>query len=173
MEGGITSRIFTPTIRSMSLFMGLIRLRQYQVFFQKDNVDWSRPGRNFIKRSCCWTGNDCKLDESQNRLNRSSEKAMKHSIYKIRSFKKSGPYTLEISFDDKCKRTIDFQPVLGGDLYGPLKDPEFFNRVRLDREVHTLIWPNGADFDPATLHDWSKHRHAFALAAKRWESARR
>lgn len=98
---------------------------------------------------------------------------MKHSIYKIRSFRKSGPYTLVISFDDKCKRTIDFQPVLAGDLYGPLKNPKMFNRVRLDREVHTLVWPNGADFDPAILHDWSKHRHAFALAAKRWESTRR
>jgi hypothetical protein len=35
-----------------------------------------------------------------------------------------------------------------------LQDPELFGRVRLDPEVHTLVWPNGAHFDPATLHDW-------------------
>jgi len=29
-----------------------------------------------------------------------------------------------------------------------------FRQVRLDPEVHTVVWPNGADFDPATLHDW-------------------
>jgi hypothetical protein len=29
-----------------------------------------------------------------------------------------------------------------------------FNQVRIDPEVHTLVWPNGADFDPAMLHDW-------------------
>ena len=95
---------------------------------------------------------------------------MKHSIHKIRAFKKMGPYTLEISFDDKSKRVIDFEPILAGELYGPLRNPKVFGRVRLDREIHTLVWPNGADFDPAILHDWSKHRGAFTSAAKRWES---
>ena len=98
---------------------------------------------------------------------------MKHSIYKVRSFKKAGPYILEISFDDKCKRIIDFQPILAGDLYGPLKSLKVFNRVRLDHEIHTLVWPNGADFDPAILHDWSKHLQAFSSAARRWEAERR
>jgi hypothetical protein len=36
---------------------------------------------------------------------------------------------------------------------GPLRDQALFRQVRLDSEVHTLVWPNGADFDPATLHD--------------------
>lgn len=98
---------------------------------------------------------------------------MKHSIRRVLSFKKAGPFTLQISFDDKCRRTIDFQPVLAGDLYGPLKSSRMFNRVRLDREVHTLVWPNGADFDPAVLHDWPKHLQAFSSAAKRWEAASR
>jgi hypothetical protein len=35
-----------------------------------------------------------------------------------------------------------------------LRDPEFFAQVRIDSEAHTLVWPNGADFDPANLHDW-------------------
>jgi hypothetical protein len=100
------------------------------------------------------------------------ENHMEHSIYRVCSFKKAGPYTLEISFDDHSKQTIDFQPILAGELYGPLKNPKLFNRVRLDREIHTLVWPNGADFDPAILHDWSKHVRAFSSAARRWESAR-
>jgi hypothetical protein len=29
--------------------------------------------------------------------------------------------------------------------------------VQIDPEAHSLAWPNGADFDPATLHDWPKY----------------
>jgi hypothetical protein len=43
-----------------------------------------------------------------------------------------------------------------------------FNQVRLDPEVHTLVWPNGADFDPATLHDWPQHEPALAALAATW-----
>ena len=48
---------------------------------------------------------------------------------------------------------------------------EQFNQVRLDPEVHTLVWPNGADFDPATLHDWHKQLMALTERARQWELA--
>lgn len=35
-------------------------------------------------------------------------------------------------------------------------DERVFNQVEIDPEVHALVWPNGADFDPETLHDWLK-----------------
>lgn len=47
-------------------------------------------------------------------------------------------------------------PVLYGYYYGPLRDLELFNQVRLDPDIHTLVWPNGADFDPATLYNWNE-----------------
>lgn len=40
--------------------------------------------------------------------------------------------------------------------------PGLFNQVGIDPEVKTLVWLNGADFDPATLHDWPEHKEAFA-----------
>jgi hypothetical protein len=43
-----------------------------------------------------------------------------------------------------------------------------FNQVRIDAEAHTLVWPNGADFDPATLHDWPLYEQAFREMARRW-----
>jgi hypothetical protein len=46
-----------------------------------------------------------------------------------------------------------------------------FNAVTLDPEVHTLVWPNGADFDPATLHDWPEHELAMMDMARRWAAA--
>jgi Protein of unknown function (DUF2442) len=63
---------------------------------------------------------------------------------------------------------IDFEPVLRGALYGPLRDPALFAAVRIDSEAHTLVWPNDADFDPETLHDWPAVRDAFVRMAEQW-----
>jgi hypothetical protein len=95
---------------------------------------------------------------------------MTHPIYRIQSFEIVAPYTLRIYFDDKTEQTIDFRPILAGELYRPLRSLELFNQVELDREVQTLVWPNGADFDPATLHDWPDNERAFRELAQRWET---
>lgn len=65
-------------------------------------------------------------------------------------------YTLCVLFDDDTEQVIDFEPVLHGYYYGPLRDLTLFNQVRVDPEIHTLVWPNDADFDPATLYNWHK-----------------
>src|SRR5436190_14146619 len=78
---------------------------------------------------------------------------MSHPIYRVRSFEIVAPYTLRVRFDDNTEQTIDFRPVLAGELYGPLRNLKLFYQVRIDSEVETLVWPNGA-VDPATLHEW-------------------
>ena len=94
---------------------------------------------------------------------------MVHPIYRVVSFEIVAPYTLRVQFDDQSVQTIDFQPVLAGELFQPLRDVALFNQVRIDPEVHTLVWPNGADFDPATLHDWSDQVDALKVLAEQWE----
>ena len=94
---------------------------------------------------------------------------MDHPIFRVRGFSIVGPYTLRVAFDDGTERIIDFQPVLAGQLFGPLWDMALFNQVEIDPEVHTLVWPNGADFDPATLHDWPDHVDALTARARKWE----
>ena len=97
---------------------------------------------------------------------------MNHAIHRVTSFEIVGPHTLAVTFADGLTRTIDFLPVLRGELYGPLREADFFKRVTLDPEVHTLVWPNGADFDPATLHDWPDIVDNFTALAERWTEAR-
>ena len=94
---------------------------------------------------------------------------MCHPICRVRSLEIVSAYTLRVGFDDGAEQTIDFRPILAGELYGPLRDLELFSRVRIDAEAGTLVWPNGADFDPATLHDWPVHEPAFRELARRWQ----
>ena len=94
---------------------------------------------------------------------------MSHPICRVCSCEIVSGYTLRVRFDDDTKQTIDFQPILTGELYGPLRDPEVFHRVGTDQEVHPLVWPNGADFDPATLHVWPVNEQAFRDLARRRE----
>jgi hypothetical protein len=35
-----------------------------------------------------------------------------------------------------------------------LRDIELLEQIRIDPEVHTILWPNGVDFDAATVHEW-------------------
>src|SRR3954470_23916106 len=93
---------------------------------------------------------------------------MTHPIHRVQSFRIEAPYTLWVRFEDNSEQLIDFRPVLAGALFGPLQDLKLFNQVKLDPEVHTLVWPNGADFDPATLHDWALYVDALSARAKQW-----
>ena len=55
-------------------------------------------------------------------------------------------------------------------VYGPLQDKTLFDRVRIDAEAQTLVWPNGADFDPATLYRWPELGPELEARAKSWVS---
>lgn len=98
---------------------------------------------------------------------------MSHEIYRVVSFEKVALFTLKVAFDDGTSQVIDFRQVLKGEMYGPLKDPTLFDQVRIDPEVHTLVWPNGADFDPAILHNWVESGPALKSLAEKWVSGQR
>ena len=95
---------------------------------------------------------------------------MSHPIHRVTSFVVEAPYVLRVSFSDGTSQVINFLPVLAGELFAPLKDLTVFNQVQIDPEVHTLVWPNGADFDPATLHDWPEYGPLLAERAQRWKA---
>ncbi len=96
---------------------------------------------------------------------------MAHAIHRVTSVEVIGTYELRVGFEDGSSREIDLEPILRGELYGPLRDPELFAKVAVDPEVHTLVWPNGADFDPAILHDWPEHEEPMRHLASRWALA--
>jgi hypothetical protein len=95
---------------------------------------------------------------------------MHHPIHRVASYAVVAPYTLRVAFNDGTEQRIDFGPVLHGPLFGPLRNLDAFNAVALDPEAGTLVWPNGADFDPATLHDWPHVCEELVARATLWAS---
>lgn len=81
---------------------------------------------------------------------------MSHPLYEVVGFEFVQSYRLKVHFNDQSEQEIDFEPVLYGEVYGPLRSMDLFKQVRLDAEIRTLVWPNGADFDPYVLHEWPR-----------------
>jgi hypothetical protein len=97
---------------------------------------------------------------------------MGHVIHRVDQFEIVGPYTLTVRFTDGSQQRIDVRPVLEGEVFGPLQDLQLFNSVELDPTFGTSLQrPNGADFDPETLHNWPKYREEFAAMARRRAAA--
>ena len=65
-----------------------------------------------------------------------------------------GEHRLRIVFDDGASGEIDASRWTWRGVFEPLRDPSYFARVELDDELGTIIWPNGADVAPETLHLW-------------------
>ncbi len=80
-----------------------------------------------------------------------------YKLYDVTNFEIMVDYTLRLEFDDGTEQVIDFEPILLGPIFGPLRELEIFNQVRLDAELGTLVWPTGADIDPTVLHNWPQH----------------
>ena len=94
---------------------------------------------------------------------------MYHQIYRVTAFHMIGDYCVRVCFDDGTEQTINFEPVLYGEMGGPLREIKLFNQVSIDPIAHTLSWPNGADFDPETLRHWDEYKDELAERAKSWE----
>ena len=62
-------------------------------------------------------------------------------------------YVLWIRFSDGVEGQIDLGSDLDGEIFKPLKKIEYFKQFKLDNDLATIAWPNGADFAPEFLYD--------------------
>jgi hypothetical protein len=69
-------------------------------------------------------------------------------------------YVIELTFSDGTKGEVDLSSELYGRLFEPLKDLNEFRKVRVDADLSTIVWPNGADLAPDTLYDLVVHSPA-------------
>lgn len=90
-------------------------------------------------------------------------------VRKVTGFELVDHYTLQVFFDDDAQQVIDLEPVLHGEMWGPLRDLALFNQVSIEPIARTLTWPNGADFDPETLRNWPQYKDELAARAQQWD----
>ncbi len=58
-----------------------------------------------------------------------------------------------LEFSTGEHKVVDLEPLLRGPIFAPLKqDPALFRAVRVDEELGTIVWDNGADIDPDVLY---------------------
>lgn len=62
------------------------------------------------------------------------------------------PYAIELTFSDGRRRKVGLEGELYGEVFEPLRDPDFFAKASADAELGTVVWPNGADFSPEFLY---------------------
>lgn len=64
------------------------------------------------------------------------------------------PYRLHLRFEDGVEGEIDLVSLIRFEgVFESIRDPEVFASVRVDPELGTIVWPNGADLDPRVLHE--------------------
>ena len=62
-------------------------------------------------------------------------------------------YKIYVSFGDGSSGTIDLRNELWGEVFEPLKEISEFKKFRLNSELNTITWPNGADLAPEFLYE--------------------
>ena len=62
-------------------------------------------------------------------------------------------FNLLLTFNTGERKLVDVERYLRGPIFQPVRDdPGYFSRVKVDEELGTIVWPNGADIDPDVLH---------------------
>jgi len=74
-------------------------------------------------------------------------------MVKVIDVKQLGGYVLRLTFSDGVIGDIDLADELWGEMFEPLRDSAQFGGVRVDPELGTVVWPNGADLDPEGLRE--------------------
>ena len=62
-------------------------------------------------------------------------------------------YVIWLRFSDGVAGEMDLRDELDGPVFEPLRRIEAFQCFRLHPELHTIVWPNGADLAPEFLYE--------------------
>ena len=61
-------------------------------------------------------------------------------------------YIIWVRFSDGTSGEVDLKDTLWGPIFIPLRNLDEFKKFRVDPEMETLAWENGADLAPEYLY---------------------
>ena len=64
-----------------------------------------------------------------------------------------GGHRLRLEFNNGVIKDVDLSKQLEGEVFAPLRQPSYFEKVFVNPDTETVEWPNGADFAPEFLYD--------------------
>lgn len=77
-------------------------------------------------------------------------KTMLVDVVEVRALEE---HRLCLRFADGVEGEIDLDAIVQWEgVFAPLAAPERFAEVRVNPELGTIVWPNGADMDPDVLY---------------------
>lgn len=62
-------------------------------------------------------------------------------------------YKLLLTFEDGSVKRVDLARELDGEIFEPLQDISYFKTVRVNPDLDTIVWENGADMSPDFLYE--------------------
>jgi len=72
--------------------------------------------------------------------------------YHVMSATHVSGYVVRLKFRDGTAGEIDLSSELTGPMFESLRQLENFKQFKVHPELHTLVWPNGADLAPEFLY---------------------
>ncbi len=77
-------------------------------------------------------------------------------IIHVKEAKYLHDYVIWLRFNDGAVGEVDLKGELYGEVFEPLKNLEKFKSFRVDTDLETLVWENGADMAPEFLYEKMK-----------------
>ena len=74
-------------------------------------------------------------------------------LHDVRRVEVLGAQRLRLGFDDGAEGDVDIASLVTFEgVFAPLSESGYFARVRVDPDLGTICWPNGADIDAEVLY---------------------
>ncbi|HYC03849.1 MAG TPA: DUF2442 domain-containing protein [Azospirillaceae bacterium] len=73
-------------------------------------------------------------------------------MYRIISATARPGFLVDLTWEDGSRSSIDFRPLLQGEVFAPLRDPAWFAaHVAVEEDGHALGWPGELHFSADSL----------------------
>jgi hypothetical protein len=79
--------------------------------------------------------------------------ATSHKLVHVLDAEVIGDHRLRLAFEDGTVGEVEFDDSEWRGVLAPLRDPDLFAQVTVDRQLGTLVWPGGLDLAPEPLYE--------------------